>query len=116
MFCPKCRDEYVPGVEECVDCKVPLVESLPEETPPVPPAPPRNVDLVTVLETRDMGEMMVAKSLLESEGIRFISVGEGGMQHYMGQGTGMLSFLMNPMRLLVAAEDAEDAKSILSKE
>ena len=33
MYCPKCRTQYVEKVEECFDCKVPLVEELPEETP-----------------------------------------------------------------------------------
>ncbi len=30
-WCPKCRNEYVEGMEVCVDCGSPLVESL-EET------------------------------------------------------------------------------------
>ena len=33
MYCPKCRTQYVEGVKECFDCKVPLVDELPEETP-----------------------------------------------------------------------------------
>jgi len=33
MYCPKCRTQYVEKVDECFDCKVPLVEELPEETP-----------------------------------------------------------------------------------
>jgi len=33
MYCPKCRTQYVEKVAECFDCKVPLVEELPEETP-----------------------------------------------------------------------------------
>ena len=33
MYCPKCRTQYVETVDECFDCKIPLVEELPEETP-----------------------------------------------------------------------------------
>ncbi|MBP7319644.1 MAG: hypothetical protein KA953_01135 [Lachnospiraceae bacterium] len=31
-WCPKCKNEYVPGITECSDCNVELVESL-EDTP-----------------------------------------------------------------------------------
>lgn len=30
MWCPKCKNEYVPGITKCVDCDVDLVESLEE--------------------------------------------------------------------------------------
>jgi hypothetical protein len=37
VFCPNCRLEYRPGFNECSDCRVPLVESLPEvEDPSIP--------------------------------------------------------------------------------
>jgi hypothetical protein len=32
-FCPKCRCEYNVGVEECVDCHVPLVLRRPDRRP-----------------------------------------------------------------------------------
>lgn len=28
MWCPKCKNEYVPGITQCADCGVSLVESL----------------------------------------------------------------------------------------
>ena len=33
MYCPKCRTQYIENITECSDCKVPLVDELPEETP-----------------------------------------------------------------------------------
>jgi len=30
-FCPECRYEYVPGIENCPDCHVSLVAELPED-------------------------------------------------------------------------------------
>jgi len=33
MYCPKCRTQYVDDVKECFDCKIPLVDDLPDETP-----------------------------------------------------------------------------------
>lgn len=30
MWCPKCKNEYVPGITKCADCDVDLVESLEE--------------------------------------------------------------------------------------
>lgn len=53
MFCPKCKDEFVAGIKDCPDCAVPLVEGLPPETGRV--YDPVYVELVTVLETGDLG-------------------------------------------------------------
>ena len=33
MYCPKCRTQYIENIKECSDCKIPLVDELPEETP-----------------------------------------------------------------------------------
>ena len=30
-FCPSCRTEYIPGVQQCADCGETLVDQLPEE-------------------------------------------------------------------------------------
>jgi len=62
MYCPRCGNEYEPGVTRCRDCQIGLAEG---------PAPEgRNerewVDLVTVLETGDPSLLMVTKSLLDA--------------------------------------------------
>ena len=28
MICPECKCEYIEGIKECIDCKIPLVEEL----------------------------------------------------------------------------------------
>ncbi len=30
-FCPNCRTEYIPGIQQCADCGETLVDQLPEE-------------------------------------------------------------------------------------
>ena len=42
-FCPKCRGEFQDWVEVCIDCGVPLVDTLPE---PVPEPPPKREEAV----------------------------------------------------------------------
>lgn len=111
MFCPKCGDEFVPRVKECPDCHVPLIEKLPN--PDVKPGP-EFVELVTVLVTRDTGELMIAKSLLEAEGIRYFPKGERlqGLFGYGSIGAGY-NLLVGPVQLQVASADADEARAIL---
>lgn len=37
MWCPKCKNEYVKGITECVDCGCELVDELPKELDPNEP-------------------------------------------------------------------------------
>lgn len=113
MFCPECGSEYVPGIQNCDDCKIPLVkEPLNKEAGSR--SEPEYVELVTVLVTTDMGELMIAKSLLEAEGIRYLAKGEG-LQHLFGYGSigAGYNLLVGPVQVQVAAEDAEDARALL---
>lgn len=70
MYCPECKSEYREGFTKCADCDVPLVDELPPE--------PKfeYMDLVEVLSTSDPGQIAVAKSLLDSEKIRYVVQGE----------------------------------------
>ena len=33
MYCPNCKTQYVDDVKECFDCKIPLVDELPDAKP-----------------------------------------------------------------------------------
>ena len=80
-FCPKCRYEYVEGVEVCPDCGVALVDELPEEEPPRGKLVP-----IRRFKSRLYAEMV--KDVLDREGIPcFISgddVGILGMSGFTG--------------------------------
>jgi len=102
MICPKCGAEYVPGFTRCADCAVDLVDHLPEEDPVGPSLEQiAGSDLVTVLHSADVGRLGLAKSLLRSAGIRFITINE---MSWYGHG---------PVEIRVARADAEDARQIV---
>lgn len=69
---------------------------------------------VTVFASGDPSEVIVAKLLLEAEGIRFAVVGEG-VQDLFGLGLmfGPFNPLTGPVQIRVLDEDAELAREIL---
>jgi len=71
-FCPKCRVEYVDGVESCDDCGVALVAALPQALE----GSGREKDLVEVWRTQGEVEAQLIASLLESEGVKSMFSGE----------------------------------------
>lgn len=112
MFCPKCKDEFVAGILNCPDCKVPLCQQLPEEAKGT--YEPVFVDLLTVMETADIGIIMIAKSLLEEAGIRYLAKGEG-LQHLFGAGVFGAGFntLTGPVQIQVSRDDFSSAAELL---
>lgn len=109
MFCPKCKGEFVEGNKECPYCAVQLVNGLPVYEPVY-------VELVTVLEKSDAGIIMVAKSLLEENNIRYYAKGEVS-QHLFGGGmfgTG-LNLLTGLTQLQVGKDKSEEALSLRKK-
>ncbi|HGE71977.1 TPA: hypothetical protein ENX78_14155 [Candidatus Poribacteria bacterium] len=62
-FCPKCRAEYIEGVEECPDCQVLLVDELPpkEET--------EYVEMVELEKVPDEVSGVMMKGILVNNGI-----------------------------------------------
>lgn len=110
MHCPRCDIEYEPGVTSCPACGAELSDT--------PPAPAREaggwVELVTVLKTADASLLLVAKSLLDAEGVPSFAEGEG-VQESLGAGRIAASDLpLGPGRLRVHPEDAERARELLA--
>jgi hypothetical protein len=67
MICPSCKCEYIPGVRECADCGVALVDAL--DAPPT--NPPGDGGLVSIWWGDDPGEYASVKQSLEKAGITF---------------------------------------------
>jgi hypothetical protein len=72
-----------------------------------------DADPVTVLETGDPAVLAVAESLLEDAGIEFFPQGEGVQDFFGGGRIGGFSPVVGPVRIQVAAEDAEEAAALL---
>jgi hypothetical protein len=100
MFCPQCKTEYRVGYTECADCHVPLVDRLPGEEAAADPGG----KFVKVLETWDITDIAIIKSVLDGEGLQYYIQGEI-MKH------------MRPFdqiaTLMVSEEDAEKAASLV---
>jgi putative signal transducing protein len=104
MFCPRCGEEYRWYVMVCPTCDVDTVDRLPG------PEPTPDVELVSVLATADPGVVAFAKSLLEREKIDYMVRGEG-LPGLFGLGGMMTAF--GPAELLVRADDADRARTLL---
>ncbi|RPI28255.1 MAG: DUF2007 domain-containing protein [Acidobacteria bacterium] len=111
MICPNCKAEYREGYTVCSDCEVPLVEKLTEEEQPEP-----ELELVTIFDTGEPADVLVAKSILEAEGIEFYAKDEGVQDMF---GAGRLGAGFNTMagqvEIQVRPEDAERARDLLKR-
>jgi Putative prokaryotic signal transducing protein len=78
----------------------------------VPPDP--NIELVPVFRSGDQGHIVVAKSLLESEGIDYLVRSEG-LQDLFGWGRLAIGFsnVVGPAEFLVRKEDGDRARELL---
>jgi hypothetical protein len=100
MICPKCGAQYPRGATRCSKCHAELVD----DTARAPRDAAEWVDDVVVLETTDEGQLMIARSLLEAEGIACFAQGEEGQQ-LIGAG---------PVRLRVRVGDQKAARALLA--
>ena len=100
MFCPRCRAEYSEGFINCSDCHAPLVPEL----GPEPDDRPVYVEYEEVLSTHNPFDIAMIKSLLDAEEIRYF---------FQGEQFSYVRPLADPVRLMVAKENAEEAREIL---
>jgi putative signal transducing protein len=112
MFCPECGGEYREGFTHCADCDVDLVAELPVD----PTDLPRDVTLVTVLETGDPGELAFAESVLRGAGIPYAKQGES-LQDLFALGRLGIGFspIAGPILLQVPEEQADAAAELLAE-
>ncbi len=112
MICPNCKAEYREGYTVCADCEVPLVEKLPADEQPEEP----EMELVTVFDTGEPADVLVAKSILQAEGIEFFAKDEGVQDLF---GAGRLGSGFNTMagqvEIQVRPEDADRARQLLER-
>ena len=109
MFCPVCRSEYREGFTSCADCGVDLVPALPPERH----SSPDDVALVPVFEASDEAVLMVARSLLDGEGIPYF-VKNDLLQNMLGAGRlGGGNLVTGPAVVVVREDDAADAAKLL---
>ncbi|WP_040379177.1 putative signal transducing protein [Dethiobacter alkaliphilus] len=104
MFCPKCGKEHE-EIKACPDCYTSLVEKA-DNLRTKQDAEGEYVELVTVFVPGDTGELMLAKSILEDAGIRYLAKGERVQKWGFNAVTG-------PVEVQVAAQDADAARELL---
>ncbi len=104
-FCPKCRVEYVDGVESCDDCGIGLVAKLPQALA----GSGRDQDLVEVWRTQGELDAQLVVSLLESHGVNSMLSGESlRLTH------GLTVDGLALVKILVRSEDAKLACDIIA--
>ena len=77
--------------------------------------PVHDADLVPVLVTGEEGLFLLAKSVLDSEGIEFLVRGENPQDQFGGGRVGtVFNLVTGPAELLVRTEDADRARALLN--
>ncbi len=95
MFCPQCKSEYLIGITECVDCRVPLLSVLPSE-------PDHSTNgYVRVLATYNAADIAIVKSILDDAEIDY---------YFEGEGFNGVSPLIQPTVLYVLHHQEEEAR------
>jgi len=104
MICPQCKAEYRENFTTCSDCGVPLVDRIisrsdHQDASAVDP----DVKFVTLLETRELSDIVTIKAILDAAGVRYFIQGENMM--YLRP--------VDAAVLKVEERDAEKARKLL---
>jgi hypothetical protein len=80
----------------------------------VPPPPNPDIELVPIFRAGDEGKIVLAKSLLESEGIEYLVRGDG-LQDLFGLGRLAIGFsnVVGPAEFVVRKADEARARELL---
>lgn len=100
MFCPSCGSEYVEGITECADCRVPLVVERPAAKEIERP------EFEKILTLFNVGDIAVIKSVLDSAQIEYI---------FDGENFNLVDPMIQPARLFVKTSQAAMAKELLKE-
>jgi hypothetical protein len=98
MFCPKCKSEFVDGINKCPECGVGLIEELPPDPKPPKPEFP---DYAEVLVNPSPADVAILKLILDSKEINFFIEGENAQ----------ISFATP--KLMVRTDQMEMAKELI---
>ena len=110
MYCPKCGAEYIPGIETCADCGVPL-----QADPPRPESEPEpELELTPIAETGDAIRTALVTSLLDDAGIPYMIRNEQ-LQDLFGMGRLVpVNPVSGPVVFLVPADRTDEARDLLA--
>jgi hypothetical protein len=118
-FCPKCRYEYLPGVNTCPDCNEKLVASLPEpEADDADRGEPEYKDWVQLARLTSYEYTRMIQEVFTERGIpivihsgtgHFGQTGQMGMSSFRPVGGGYS--IMVPLEFVTAAD--REAEAIL---
>lgn len=112
MFCSRCKTEYVEGVTECADCRIPLVHELPASIRRTTDLADSCSNLVAVMETGDSYDFLTAADALRDAGIPFT-----GDERYTGEFVvGKRVQAPYVWTVMVPDERAEEARKVIDGE